>query len=150
MRFGVGRSRALHRGVMALAAASALGLLLWAVGGAPKPMAGWAGAALLWLACTATALWFVASLPEGALAWDGAAWCFEAGGRPAAGGTLRVHMDAQSYLLVSLQGSGRSVQWLWLERRMQPGRWADLRRAVYSRPRPDAGQGIPTTSANRG
>ena len=49
MRFGVGRSPALRRGVLALAAAGALGLCGWAAGGAAKPGAALAGAALLWL-----------------------------------------------------------------------------------------------------
>ncbi len=150
MRFGVRRSHGLRRGVLALATAGALGVLLWGLSGAPKSVAGWTGTGLLWLACAGTALRFAARLPEGELAWDGASWHFEAPGCTVAGGALRVHMDGQSRLLVSLQGNGGRIQWLWLERRMQPERWADLRRAVYSRPRPDAGQGIPTASADRG
>ena len=144
MRFGVGRSPALRRGVLALAAAGALGLCGWAAGGAAKPGAVLAGAALLWLACTGTALRFVAWLPQGDLAWDGAVWRFESGSGRAFMGVLRVHMDGQSRLLVSLQGD--RTLWLWLERRMQPERWADLRRAVYSRPGPDAGPGFSPVS----
>lgn len=150
VRFGVGRGRALFWGASVLAVAGAAGLLMWAASGAPKSVAGLAGAALLWLGCVGMALRFVARLPQGDLAWDGVSWRFEAGGRPAVTGALRVHMDGQSRLLVSLHGEGQPDHWLWLERRMQPERWADLRRAVYSRARLDAGQGPSTASADRG
>lgn len=150
VRFGVKRSRALSWGGCALAAAGAAGLLLWAASGAPKPIVGLAGVALLWLGCVSVALRFVACMPQGDLAWDGVSWRFEAGGCPSVTGALRVHMDGQSRLLVSLHGKGQPDHWLWLERRMHPERWADLRRAVYSRARPDAGQGSSTASADRG
>jgi len=139
LRFHIGPSRFLRRGVMVMAVAGGLALLGWSWEGAPPSHTMWVGAALLWLACTGVALHFVRHLPQGILAWDGAAWSFEIPGQPLLVGQLRVHMDAQTHLLLSLRGEGRGVHWLWLERSMHGACWMDLRRAVYSRPRLDAG-----------
>lgn len=43
-----------------------------------------------------------------------------------------VVLDFQSLLLLRLRGV-RSARWRWIERRAEPSRWHDLRRAVYSR-----------------
>ncbi|KAB2905214.1 MAG: hypothetical protein F9K35_01995 [Burkholderiaceae bacterium] len=150
VRFGAGRSRRPWWAVGALAACSALALAGWATGGASKPPFQLAAAAALWLACVTVALHFTARLPQGDLVWDGGLWRFEGAGTRDAAGVLRVHMDGQSHLLLSLREATGTVRWFWLERRMQPERWDDLRRAVYSRPRPDAGQGTPIATADRG
>lgn len=72
--------------------------------------------------------------PSGELQWDGAGWTGPAG---AAGGALDVALDLQQVLLVRWQAPA-SPRWLWLERSRCPQRWLDLRRAVYSRARPQA------------
>lgn len=150
VRFGVGRCRRPWWAVGALAVCGALALAGWAMGGASKPLFPLAAAAALWLACVAVALHFTARLPQGDLVWDGGLWRFEVAGARDATGMLRVHMDGQSHLLLSLRETAGAVHWLWLERCMQPERWEALRRAVYSRPRPDAGQGTPIATADRG
>jgi toxin CptA len=72
--------------------------------------------------------------PSGQLQWDGAGWAGPAG---AAGGAPDVALDLQQVLLVRWQAPA-SPRWLWLERSRCPQRWLDLRRAVYSRARPQA------------
>lgn len=72
--------------------------------------------------------------PSGELHWDGAGWTGLAG---SAGGALDVALDLQQVLLVRWQAPA-SRRWLWLERSRCPQRWPDLRRAVYSRARPQA------------
>jgi toxin CptA len=63
----------------------------------------------------------------------------DAGGWTAPGasgaGELDVALDLQSVLLVRWHAAGSS-QWIWLERRRSPRRWADVRRAVHSRATP--------------
>jgi toxin CptA len=95
--------------------------------------------AVAWLvlsAAGAVAAWRWRAQPRGSLAWDGAGWTWDASVAPAASGRLRVSVDLQRVLLVQWHGAG-PAQWLWLERASAPERWADLRRAVYSRARPD-------------
>ncbi|GAC1601901.1 MAG: hypothetical protein NVS3B2_05130 [Ramlibacter sp.] len=65
----------------------------------------------------------------GELAWNGVDWT--TAGSAIAGG-LDVTLDLQSVLLVRWRASD-CARWLWLERWRAPLRWADLRRAVYSR-----------------
>ena len=102
---------------------------------------------MLWLACTGVALHFVHHLPQGVLVWDGATWFLEIPGQPPVTGHLQVHMDAQARMLLSLCGEGHAVHWIWVERHMHSACWMDLRRAVYSRPRLDAGPAQPTDTS---
>ena len=52
--------------------------------------------------------------------------------------TMEVALDLQRWML--LEGKTVSgTHWFWVERRGQPERWDDMRRAVYSRARPQAG-----------
>ncbi|MBI2770071.1 MAG: hypothetical protein HYX47_10640 [Burkholderiales bacterium] len=81
--------------------------------------------------------------PQGDLAWDGSGWAWDGAG---AAGSLHVALDLQRHMLVRWNGPGRSG-WLWLERARSPARWQDLRRAVYSRARPDALPGAPQPAA---
>ncbi|MFC5498780.1 hypothetical protein ACFPOE_14630 [Caenimonas terrae] len=81
--------------------------------------------------------WVLASWlrsPQGNLRWDGTAWTatFDAGP-----GDVEAAMDLQRCMLVRWS-SPSSSRWLWLERSRDPRHWLDLRRAVYSRPRPPA------------
>ncbi|HWI80691.1 hypothetical protein [Ramlibacter sp.] len=75
--------------------------------------------------------------PAGILAWDGASWSWSEGSGPAASGRLRLSLDLQQILLVHWRGD-RGSRWIWLERASRRERWDDLRRAVYSRARPEA------------
>jgi len=70
----------------------------------------------------------------GRLAWDGDAWRWESPGYQAgvAEYELSVLADLQHYLLLRLENPARIRLWLWVERRVMPERWLDLRRAVYS------------------
>ena len=74
--------------------------------------------------------------PRGELHWDGTGWTAP---QEAGAGSLEVALDLQQVLLVRWHAP-QSAHWLWLERRSCPHRWLDLRRAVYSRARP---QGLP-------
>ena len=71
------------------------------------------------------------------LHFDGSAWALVGAASTHARGlqTARaeVCLDFQSLMLVRLQQAGREQRWLWLDARSEPARWADLRRAVYSR-----------------
>jgi hypothetical protein len=76
--------------------------------------------------------------PPGALEWDGEAWSWSAHPGVAVG-QLEVALDLQHTLLVRWTAAGAS-RWLWLARGDRSERWDDLRRAVYSRARPQAPQ----------
>ena len=147
LRFQVRRSRFLWCSVLGVAVAGGLALVGWSSAGAPPSAFALAGAALLWLACTGVALHFVHHLPQGVLVWDGATWFLEIPGQPPVAGHLQVHMDAQARMLLSLCGEGHAVHWIWVERHMHSACWMDLRRAVYSRPRLDAGPAHPTDTS---
>ena len=147
LRFHIGPSRFLRRGVIVMAVAGGLALLGWSCEGAPPSHTMWVGAALLWLACTGVSLHFVHHLPQGVLVWDGATWFLEIPGQPPVAGHLQVHMDAQARMLLSLCGEGHAVYWIWVERHVHSACWMDLRRAVYSRPRLDAGPAHPTDTS---
>ena len=94
-----------------------------------------AWAALLASGCFAAWQWWAG--PRGELAWDGSTWAWTPLGGPAVPGQLRVAVDLQRLLLVRWLAPGQS-RWLWLERAGSAGHWDDLRRAVYSRARPEA------------
>lgn len=88
------------------------------------------------LVCGGVAVVCWLASPEGELQWDGLGWLWAAQGVQVAG-LLTVHLDLQQYLLLCLCSEPGGRRWLWLEQRNQPGRWRDLRRAVYSRARVD-------------
>jgi toxin CptA len=74
--------------------------------------------------------------PQGMLSWDGQSWSCSAGAQTQEG-VPEVGLDFQRWLL--LRWSGATVaRWFWLERSRHPERWEDLRRAVYSRAKPQA------------
>ncbi|MCZ8254075.1 MAG: hypothetical protein O9327_00155, partial [Polaromonas sp.] len=72
--------------------------------------------------------------PAGRLAWDGQVWRWESPGYEAGAVDyeLCVLADFQHVLLLRLESPGRARLWLWVERRVMPERWLDLRRAAYS------------------
>ena len=48
------------------------------------------------------------------------------------GYAIRVHLDFQQYLFVSVLNSTSSTQWFWVAKRSFPERWHGFRCAVYS------------------
>ncbi|MES2633415.1 MAG: hypothetical protein V4669_10620 [Pseudomonadota bacterium] len=72
----------------------------------------------------------------GSMAWDGDKWSLSAVQAPS-GGAVAVALDLQQWILLQWQAEAGS-RWLWVERRAKPERWDDMRRAVYSRARPQA------------
>jgi hypothetical protein len=54
-------------------------------------------------------------------------------GSPLDGGyAIRVHLDFQQYLFVSLLNATSRTQWFWVAKRSFPERWHGFRCAVYS------------------
>jgi hypothetical protein len=47
-----------------------------------------------------------------------------------------VALDLQSAMLLRLDNPAGAIWWLWVERAALPGRWLDMRRAVYAARRP--------------
>jgi toxin CptA len=82
------------------------------------------------------AAWNWRHQPRGTLDWDGQGWSWSAHPGMAAG-RLEAALDLQHTLLVRWTAAGAS-RWIWLARAERPERWDDLRRAVYSRARPQA------------
>ena len=77
--------------------------------------------------------WF---MPRGILGWDGQSWTWTAADTTYAG-AVEIRLDLQQCLLVYFKSRAGS-HWLWLERTHCAERWDELRRAVYSRARPQA------------
>jgi len=132
----VGRSHWAGALLLGLWLAGLVAALLWSTETSPV---GWQFA-LVWItvaAAGATALRSWSRAPAGMLAWDGAAWSWRGTGAPDSTGQLRVSLDLQHAILVRWHdGDGR--RWIWIERRHGGERWDDVRRAVYSRARPEA------------
>ena len=70
----------------------------------------------------------------GQLAWTGETWTWTSA-RSSCDGEVHAALDLQSVLLLKFEHARRG-EWLWLERSSAPARWDDVRRAVYSRARP--------------
>jgi toxin CptA len=125
----------------------AAGLLLvaWLLGAAAVALwliearaPGWQRGASVLLVLS-VGLWAASSwwrTPAGGLIWDGENWCWSAAGQGRTG-DVAVGLDFQHWLLLRWTG-GSAPRWLWLERARHAERWDDLRRAVYSRARPQA------------
>lgn len=119
-------------------------LALWAwvaFGNVPRFALG--GALLVWLGCSGVAAHFWQQSPTGTIDWDGWVWRFDPSVHFAHSPSayVGVHLDLQHSLWVCLhpkKGEKGPVLWLWLEQRHAPLLWADLRRAVYSRARPES------------
>ena len=67
----------------------------------------------------------------GQLAWGGESWVWTTA-HHATTGSMAVHLDVQSLMVLTLKDDqGRSV-WLWVERASNPIDWRALRRAIYA------------------
>jgi len=134
--------------------AGGVGALLWLLGVVvtvqwirQSPVSGWRLVAAVMVPALAAlaAGWNWWIMPRGTLAWDGQSWTWTG----AAGinfGAVEVCLDLQYFLLLHFRSQATS-RWLWLERNRSPERWDDLRRAVYSRARP---QTMPEAEAEAG
>ena len=74
----------------------------------------------------------------GHLAWDGQVWRWESSGHQPAVAEQRIHvlLDLQHMMLLRFENQAKAQLWLWPERHVQPERWLDFRRAVYSPHKP--------------
>ena len=97
---------------------------------------GWRHAAawLLLAIVGACAAWHWWHGPRGMLEWDGENWNCSIE-QAVHTGAVEVSLDMQRWLLLRWR-SGDVSRWFWLERAARAERWDDLRRAVYSRARP--------------
>ncbi len=133
--FPVGRSRFAAGLLLLIWLVAALAIGLWWT---QVQTSGWrAGAATLLLAgvgISAALNW--AHAPAGALVWDGYVWRWDVQGTLEEG-EPEVSVDLQRWLLLRWTSEQR-VRWLWLEQARGVERWGDVRRAVYSRARPQA------------
>ncbi len=137
--YPVGRSRFALGLVLAAWIAGLLACLLWWWQVQPAQWRGALAGALV----AASGMWGlrVWSHSElGALSWDGQDWSWS-GTAVTEEGSPQTSLDMQRWMLVRWSGRGAS-RWLWLDRSAAPARWDDLRRAVYSRARPDAVPGV--------
>jgi toxin CptA len=145
--FPVGRSRFEASALTAAAMLGAVVTAAWALQ-SPPGSTGPLVAALLWLVATVRAACAWWRTGEGTLAWRHGRWqwlgrldtpiAVEAGDPPAVPARLWIALDLQRHLLAHLDAPPARPRWLWLSRDMAPGRWDDLRRAVYSRATVDA------------
>ncbi len=133
LSFPVGRSRFLGALVGSTALAATLVDLLWYAGAAASPWRHWLFI-LVSLAVFVMAFEAWRKAPSGILAWDGRSWHWTGAGALApVSGHLRVQLDLQFCLLLSLRpGCGARI-WLCPERRHDVLYWNALRRAVFSR-----------------
>lgn len=137
VQYPLGRSRALAALLALLHFASLVILVAWLMQGAGAERAALLPSALLWAAAMALSLRFWQRLPVGTLAWDGSGWqLHRPTGAPLAlalGEVVVVQVDLQHHMALAFPAA-RPAVWLLVERRCDPVRWLDLRRAVYSRP----------------
>jgi len=103
------------------------------------------GAAAALVMTAGIAAWHWWRMPAGTLSWDQDQWSWRGTPLPA-GAALQVSLDLQHWMLLRWR-SGRHSSWLWLERAGRPEQWSDLRRAVYSRARPEAPPAVRPSAA---
>lgn len=145
VRYPVERSRA-AAWLLAAGWSAGAASALWWTWQAQAP--GWrqAAAALLLLAVGLSGLAAWRRSPCGTLAWDGGGWTLALGRESPMPGRIERGADLQGLLLLRWQPETGRAAWLWLERRQAPGAWDALRRAVYSRARTEAPQGVQSES----
>jgi toxin CptA len=133
--YPVGRSYFAAGLLLAIWLSGAACVALWSVQVRPPGMQ-LGASVLLVLAVGLCAAWNWWRAPQGDLSWDGENWNWPAVGQGGTG-SPEVSLDLQHWLLLRWTG-GHAPRWLWLERAGRTERWEDLRRAVYSRARPQA------------
>jgi toxin CptA len=140
--YPVGRSRVAGALLLAAWAAGAAGVIAWLLVADPAP-ARWAACVAAVLIGGAVALHAWTRSVRGELAWSGEEWSWTRNARAQAGGLVDAVLDLQHTMLLRWQVSPGSAagRWLWVERRTDPARWDALRRAVYSRARPESPRG---------
>ncbi|MBG9387887.1 hypothetical protein [Caenimonas aquaedulcis] len=115
-------------------AAAGVGMLwIWQM-----PIPGWrAGAmAAALVGSGGFAAWSWLQAPAGELSWDGRDWAWQAGANAVTGRVAAI-LDLQGVMLLHWRAP-TGPEWLWVESRRRESAWRDLRRAVYSRARPEA------------
>lgn len=83
--------------------------------------------------------WVQRTLLPAHIAWDAQAWSLTSALSASVPleGVPQVCVDGQHWLVVRAMPFGQPVRWLWLERKASPAHWRALRRALYSRPKPN-------------
>jgi len=142
--YPVGRSR--FAGALLLCAwlLGGVACVAWRLASPPSGLRSAAAAAALALAA-GIAVWQWWRMPTGILSWDQEQWSWR-GAHMAAGASPQVSLDLQHWILLRWD-AGRRSSWLWLERTSRPDQWPDLRRAVYSRARPEAPPAVRPSAA---
>ena len=129
--YPVGRS--FFHGVMviALGLLGGLTLLLWLTTPIATGWRQWFFTAVLLVAvlCAGDA-W--RRSPRGTLRWSGYVWEWTSSGTKQVG-NLVVHLDFQSWMVVSVRPDRGAPMWLWPERRSDASHWDALRRAAFAR-----------------
>jgi toxin CptA len=130
--YPVGRSRNAERLLFALWLLGVCAVIVAAIQSAGID---WRDGMLLLCAIIATvAAWTGVFRTSGSanLIFDGQCWSMS-GGIELPAAQAAVMLDLQRLLLVRLRGTLGATRWIWVERDAMPGRWRDLRRALYSR-----------------
>ena len=125
--------RSLFHGVMVASGGllGCLALLFWLVTSAAPGWRQWLLAGVLLVAVLGAGDAWRRS-PRGALRWSGYVWEWTSVGTAQAG-HLFVHLDFQSWMVVSLRPERGATRWLWPERRSDALNWDALRRAAFAR-----------------
>lgn len=139
VRYPMARSRVLGSCLAGLATMGAALLAAWVFSDAVKTPLHVAVALAVWVLSAGCAWHFWAHSPVGALVWSGQAWSVQDHrGAEQPVSSVQVSLDLQAFVWLQLHRPGLPSQWVWLERGLAAERWSDLRRAVYSRPKPGA------------
>ena len=147
--FPAGRSRDAGRlllGLWALGAACA-GLAIFQI----DATGGRAALLVLSVLCASGACWRLGQrAAPGVLRFDGQHWSLSGPRYALLSARVQVGLDLQFLMLVRLTSAEGVCLWHWLERRADPARWLDLRRAVYSRAPTTSAVGAPADAAALG
>lgn len=134
--FPVGRSRFQGQLIGWLVGLGVLTVFAWCAQAENLGWRHWFAASL----CLTTATWSGWSwwrTPIGSVSWDGVVWRWTTGARSVVV-VPEPALDLQVAILLRLPVTADTgVNWLWLERTSNSPRWMALRRAIYSRARPN-------------